>query len=93
METVRERDEAQAEGEGRIGSRARGPRMRVMGRWCKLSLLRFWWMQTLCIACALAMVVVVGVVVFRSALSNKRQEIHLKCENRKQVSTHTGLKI
>lgn len=92
METVRERDErdesvaSEAEGERWIRAAARGPRMRIMGRWCKLNLLRYWWMQVICILCAIAVVIVVGVVVYQNAMANKRQEILLKCENRKEVS-------
>ena len=90
METVRERDERDESMASEDGDHERritgGPRMRIMGQWCKLNLLRFWWMQVICILCALAMVIVVGVVVYRSAMINKRQEILLKCENRKEVS-------
>ena len=91
LESLRERDERDEsleseDGElGRIRS-ARHSRMRCFGRWCKLNLLRSWWMQLFCLILAAAMVVVVGLVVYKNAMSNKLQEILLKCKNRKEVS-------
>jgi len=61
--------------------------MRFMGRWCALNPLRCWWLQLLGILCAASVVLVVGIVVYRNSLTNKRQEILLKCENRKEVPT------
>ncbi len=84
METVREGDE-------RTTSTpvTRPSRMRFPGRGgCGVlsPLMRSWWMRLLCVLCAASMVVVVGVVVYQNSLSNKRQELKLKCENRVEVS-------
>jgi hypothetical protein len=52
---------------------------------CKLNPLRSVAVRTLCVFSSWVLVIVVGVVVYRSTLANKRQEIQLKCENRKEV--------
>lgn len=102
METVREsRDEEELskdlskeadQGRGEMSSimtrRTSPTRMRFMGRWCNHNPLRCWWLQLLGILCAATMVIVVGVMVYRNSLDNKRQEILLKCDNRKEVSPH-----
>lgn len=87
MSTVRERDEQESMGSEMESSLITRPRMWLLGRWCWLNPLRCWWMRILCILCACTLVIVVGVVVYKNGLSNKRQEIQLKCENRKEVST------
>ncbi|XP_024403116.1 probable histidine kinase 6 isoform X1 [Physcomitrium patens] len=85
MSTVRERDEQESMGSEMESSLITRPRMWLLGRWCWLNPLRCWWMRILCILCACTLVIVVGVVVYKNGLSNKRQEIQLKCENRKEV--------
>lgn len=89
METVRESDERDSSvseaGYAATTVGARIKRMRFMGRWCKLNPLRCRWLQLLGILCAATMVIVVGVVVYQNSLANKRQEILLKCDNRKEV--------
>lgn len=85
METVRETDERAFEVDVPHATTSRFKRLQFMGRWRKLNPLRCWWLQLLAIVCAATMVVVVGVVVYRNSLANKRQEIRLKCDNRKEV--------
>jgi hypothetical protein len=94
METVVETAERESQDADEHHRRGRGsatrisrPGVRVLGRWCRFSpLMRSWWVRVLCLLCAATMVVVVGVVVYRNTLSNKRKELELKCENRKEVS-------
>jgi hypothetical protein len=58
---------------------------------CKLNPLRSVAVRTLCVFSSWVLVIVVGVVVYRSTLANKRQEIQLKCENRKEVGLHASI--
>ncbi|XP_024359529.1 probable histidine kinase 6 [Physcomitrium patens] len=85
METVRERSERESMGSELESSRMSRPQMRFLGRWCRLNPFISRRVRILCILCAFTLVIVVGVVVYRSGLSNMRQEIRLKCENRKEV--------
>lgn len=91
METVREAPERdESDEDERRSTRIARPtstRMRrIPGRWFRFGpLMRSWWVRLLCILCAATMVVVVGVLVYRNALSNMRQELKLKCENRVEV--------